>query len=1041
MEVMSSVFSFLFTLSSLIALFLGIYIIKLNPRKRVNRAFLLLCIALSIWAFGFAMGNSAKSLNDSIFWRRIAAIGWTSIVSITLHLLLLLTKEDISKTGSRYLFLLHIPAIINMYVFSISSKISAGQYNLVLNKYGWTNMTVNNGWDYMYYLYYSLYMILGLAALWKWKKRINDKIKIRQANLIFVSILGGVIVASVTDITLSTILANPFPQMAPLAILIPTWAMYHSTRYYDLTNYKNSHIDEIIATSKDKRKIFYNLAFVSFIGGFLNMGFEYTRFAANSQHDFKFGIIKSIMFFITSIILLYIQNIKSDKLRENLTIIILVVNIPIISFNYFYDSSVTVWIFPILIIISSLIFSKKTLLISTTIVAILTQRLMWILQPELTLSINKYDYLLRIIIFLAAGVLGFYVNKMYVGKIKENDYQMRFQKMHAKVSTNFITVSQENIDEKINELLFEIGLFFGADRAYLCLINSENNTMKYSNEWSKEGITKGIDSKKDISINSCSWWINLLKKEGSIYIKDTDSMPIEAKNEKTHLLNFNVKSLISVTIGDKHDLKGFIGIESISECENGQSQNIDFITILSNLVCESLNKVDTEKEIEFMAYYDNLTGIPNRFLFKDRVKSAISLAERNEKLISIMFIDLDNFKSVNDTMGHDAGDYLLKEVANVLSKTVRKIDTVARFGGDEFMIMLNNIENQNDISKVAENVMRIFSKPFILSEQEFFITASAGIATFPIDGENPDTLIKNADTAMYEAKEKGKNQYSICTANMKEEVHKNMKLSNDLYRSLERNELIVYYQPQVDLINKEITGVEALLRWNHKDLGMISPSVFIPLAEKNNLINIIGEWVLKTACTQNKKWQDMGIAPMQMAVNLSGIQFMNAHIAEDIERILKETKLNPKYLELEITEGIAIRETDFVIEVLTKLKKVGVSIAIDDFGTEYSSLSRLKKLPIDRIKIDMEFIKGIGKNEKDEAITIVIINLAKSLGLNVLAEGVETAVQQEFLYQKMCDYVQGYYYYKPMPADEIEKILMSPEMIRDYLLKEEAVFV
>ena len=358
-------------------------------------------------------------------------------------------------------------------------------------------------------------------------------------------------------------------------------------------------------------------------------------------------------------------------------------------------------------------------------------------------------------------------------------------------------------------------------------------------------------------------------------------------------------------------------------------------------------------------------------------------------------------------------------------KRIRKTDTVARFGGDEFIILLNNIDNHNDISKIADNIMRVFSKPFIINGQEFFITASGGIATYPIDGEDSESLVKNADTAMYEAKDNGKNQYSLCTPDMKNEVEKNMKLSNDLYRALERNELSIHYQPQIDLTSKEITGLEALLRWKHPEYGMISPVVFIPLAEKNGLINSIGEWVLRTACNQNKAWQDMGLLYARIAVNLSVIQFNDPLIVEKVDKILKETGLSPKHLELEITESIAVKENKNVVDILDRLKKLGVSISIDDFGTEYSSLSRLKTLPIDRIKIDMQFIHGIEGNEKDQAITKIIINLANSLNLEVIAEGVETKGQMEFLNQKMCDEAQGYYYYKPMPAEELEEILIN----------------
>ncbi len=360
-----------------------------------------------------------------------------------------------------------------------------------------------------------------------------------------------------------------------------------------------------------------------------------------------------------------------------------------------------------------------------------------------------------------------------------------------------------------------------------------------------------------------------------------------------------------------------------------------------------------------------------------------------------------------------------------MTQRLRKTDTIARFGGDEFLILVNNLANEMDMARIADNIMEMFAHPFNVEDQEFFITGSAGVAVYPFDGEDAETLIKNADIAMYIAKEQGKNQYILCTNDMKEEVKKNIRLSNQLHRVQERNELAVYYQPQVRLSTGEIVGLEALLRWRHPDMGMIPPKAFIPLAEMNGTINSIGEWVLKTAVYQNKRWQQMGFPHLRIAVNLSVIQFGNPNFVSNMDKLLKESGLDPKYLELEITESVATKEGTHIVGALNKLKQLGVSISIDDFGTEYSSLNRLKALPIDRIKIDMQFIQGIERSEKDQAITKIIINLAKSLGLEVLAEGVETMPQLEFLNQKMCDDVQGFYYYKPMPADEIEKLFHS----------------
>jgi predicted signal transduction protein with EAL and GGDEF domain len=292
-----------------------------------------------------------------------------------------------------------------------------------------------------------------------------------------------------------------------------------------------------------------------------------------------------------------------------------------------------------------------------------------------------------------------------------------------------------------------------------------------------------------------------------------------------------------------------------------------------------------------------------------------------------------------------------------MEQQLRKTDTVARFGGDEFLVLVNNLAYNEDIIKVVENLIEVFEHPFNVNGQEFYITCSAGVAVYPFDGEDAETLVKNADIAMYIAKSRGKNQYALCTEDMKDEVKQNIKLSNCLYRVQERDELSLYYQPQVKLNTGQIIGLEALLRWKHPEMGMIHPSTFIPLAETNGTINSIGEWVLKTAARQNRLWQDKGYPHLRMAVNLSIVQFNNPSLVANVERILQETDLNPKYLELEITESVATKESTNIVDTLNRLKQLGVSISIDDFGTEYSSLNRLKELPIDRIKIDMQFVK------------------------------------------------------------------------------------
>ncbi len=492
-------------------------------------------------------------------------------------------------------------------------------------------------------------------------------------------------------------------------------------------------------------------------------------------------------------------------------------------------------------------------------------------------------------------------------------------------------------------------------------------------------------------------------------------------------------SIIKTAVPIEFDGKRYL-IESLIDNSERKKIQQQLTEANESLRKEIMGREKIQEKIQHLAFHDHLTGLANRLLFTDQLNHGIALSERNEKMLAILFLDLDGFKMINDTMGHTVGDQLLVDVSHRLLHTVRKSDVVARVGGDEFVIMIENIEEPNTIQRVAEKVLNSFREPFNLNNHNFFITTSIGVAVYPEDGENADTLVKNADIAMYKAKEKGRNQCLFCTPLMKTKALETVKLSNQLYGALDRDELELYYQPQVHCTTGRIIGLEALLRWKHPVFGMVSPAKFIPLAEQTGLIVTIGEWVLRTACQQNKAWQNAGLPRVRMAVNLSVRQFQSPDIVGLVDAILQETGLDPNDLELEITESIVMKETAHVIEMLTAFKNKGVAISIDDFGTEYSSLNYLKQLPVDKIKIAMPFVQGINVSEKDEAITKAIIVLGKSLGLRVIAEGVETKNQLSFLTQRMCDEVQGFYHYKPMPAGDVETILKKQiHVVEKYL--------
>lgn len=1021
------IFSLLFFGVFSVYIFFGIYIIQMNSKSSVNRSFFILTITLCLWSFGFSIANFAVNQEQCLIWRRIAALGWSSAFAFLLHFLLILTdKKKILKLWW-FKILIYIPAIICIYVFAISNKMTNIQYNLIQTKYGWTNLAVNNGWDIFYYIYYASYSVACLIILWDWyRKAADDKVR-KQAKSITYALLVALFLGSLTEFVLGFILTTPIPQIAPVVILIPISTVYYSIKRYGLLSIMPADIDELILSGKTRAILYRYLSIAYLAGGLICFLPYFTPQMIYGERNLQNALNTTGLFSVFGLAVILFQRIKKQNIKDALVLLVMLISIPVITLRFIEFASVTVWVFPIILMIISLVFNQKRPLIMIAVISVFTQMLVWLFKPSLVINLDEFDFIIRMGVYVIALMIGLMVNNIYISKLKETAYQSDFNRMISEISFDFVGINKENFDIKTNYLLEKMGDFFRASRTYIYFINNEKQTMRYSYEWCNQGIDSELNAKEEVLLTEFPWLMRYIINNKPICIPDVSKLPPEASAEKNHLIEKEIKSLVTIPIEGKGEIRGFIGINSIESHRKCSDSHINLIQILANVLADGITKIKAEEEIEYMAYYDYLTGLPNRILFSDRLNQAIHMAKRNDNFLGIMFVDLDSFKAINDTMGHNVGDIILKEVSQSMVGCLRKSDTVARFGGDEFVVIINNISDVKDIKTVADKIFDRFRKPFYVGKHELFITGSGGISIYPIDGEDTDTLVKNADTTMYQAKTKGKNQYVFCTDEMKEDVKQKLILSNSLYRAKERGELFVYYQPLINLTKGEITGVEALLRWKHPVYGMISPGVFIPLAEKNGLINAIGEWVLKTACTQNKRWQDMGYSPIRMAVNLSAAQFKSPQLVSTVERTLKETGLSPKYLELEITETVAIDETNYIIEILDKLKEIGVTLAIDDFGTEYSSLSRLKLLPINRIKIDMHFVQSIEESEKDKAITDIIIKLAKSLGLHVIAEGVETAKQLEFLQMHNCDEVQGFYYYRPMPVDDMEKILASKQ--------------
>ena len=444
-------------------------------------------------------------------------------------------------------------------------------------------------------------------------------------------------------------------------------------------------------------------------------------------------------------------------------------------------------------------------------------------------------------------------------------------------------------------------------------------------------------------------------------------------------------------------------------------------------------RVMFEKRLARLAYYDSLTGLPNRRLFHDRLGQAMEHAHRNGKLVGILFLDLDHFKDINDTLGHLFGDRLLQETAKRLSDLLRKEDTVARLGGDEFTVILESISNTADAEDIAKKILHSLRQPFNLGEHEIYVTSSIGITLYPLDDNDIERLIMNADSAMYQAKLHGRNTYELYTSKMLSETIDRVALEKSFRKAVGASdfllqyqpEFVLHYQPEVDRYSGEVVGAEALIRWQHPELGMLGPDQFIPLAEATGLILPLGEWVLRTACMQAVAWRAAGLPPFHVAVNVSALQLKNRNIVQQVAHILKETGMDGRYLELELTESVVIDKSEELITILREFKEMGITISIDDFGTGHSSLANLQLLPVDKVKIDISFIRNITTSKQDTAIVVGIIEMAHKLGLKVVAEGVETEEQLMCLLSHHCDIMQGYHFSRPVAAENFEALLVN----------------
>jgi len=1013
--------SILYLISFCIYVFLGVHTIHGHFSDRLNRFFMYICVSLAFWSIGFSMAVSAANLETCMLWRRISALGWCTIFGFLVCYFLELAQVSTAARRRWISLPLFLPMFPLLYAFTFSDSITSRVYHFVRADWGWVNITKNSSWDILFNFYYLFCITAAIFLILSWKKMHSlEPDHPKQASLILLSLFAAGAIGSASDIFYSSLMNIPSPQLGPLLCLFPILTVFFMMKRYGYMREKDAGSKDLILDVTSRSTMYAILTFI-FAAGSL-VCFLAAYLPASGMHIIH--AYQSVVLFVLAILTKILQYaVLPNQTKDNYILCFACIAISVTMLGAENIAGISIWAVPLVFVIPFILFTRRRMIVVLGIIAVILQILLWIRQPSTQVTINAMSYISRILLILITSGLALYVNELYVQKLKAGEWQLKYQELFAALSSEFITVNLSNFDAKVIRLLEKCSEFFHIDRAYLFLFDEKETKIEHIVEWHADGIHPITADMKSIDLDVYPWLRQQICKNDQVAINDVSLLPKEAAAEKETFLRDGVKSLLGISVKIGRDHQGLLCFETLKVTQKWDEQHVRMLKIGAAILSEAITKNKVERAKNYLAYYDQLTGLPNRTLFNERAQQAIQIAERAGNTVAILFLDLDSFKSINDTLGHEAGDEMLILLSEEISGRLRDSDVICRFGGDEFIILINGVETKTDILTAANRIMEVFDRPLNIRNEEFFITGSMGISVYPFNGNDLETLVKTADIAMYQAKMNGKNQISLCSPNMKEDIKRATDMSNRLYRAIERNELFLLYQPQINMLSNEIVGAEVLIRWNSGEFGLVSPTEFIPLAEKNGLINQISEWILETACRQYKSWLEKGLPEIRLSVNLSPIQLRYPQAVSRISRILQITRMPTQNLEIEITESILTDDSKKLASVIYQLKSLGVTLAIDDFGIGHSSLNRLKMLPIDRLKMDREFVHSLETNVRDQALAKAIIEFSRNIGTEIIAEGVETQTQRDFLCENRCSEAQGFFFYRPMPAEKLEALL------------------
>ena len=1011
-------------------LFLGIYAIISNIKTRTNRLFLCLALSMATWSFTYSIATSAPTAEASAFWRSISVFGGGVFYSFLLHFALMLTGvQNRLKNKRMIISLIYIPAVINIILFGPLGFLTEEVYQMVPSKFGWINMAPMNFERVWLISYYLIYTIVSIILLIRWQRKIEPRtIFKKQATHFLISVLISFFIGFGADILPDILGIEGFPKIATIFLTIPATLLFFSLKKFGFLFEKSKPVILFPKSdsdlNKDRSRLFQASAMLFMIGSVIAFLVGYFGLKKTLESQFSFSAI----IFLIGLSFVFVPQITKNHSVQNILYLV-VSSIGTVFFMIINadTAALTIWSTYIITLLITVILGSKINAFIFTILCVMIQIFFWITIPKITVVVGESEYITRILIIILSYYSVRYLINEYALKLQGYQGFAKEQESLERISTNFISVNSENAKEKIDEMFKISAEVLDFNQGYLVEFSEDYENVIILNTYIRDEATEALPFSPGMVIKTADFPVakTLIAEKRSLECMDITNVPVdEDKGERNFFTLRGILSYYALPIIIENEISGMLVAEDYRKSDPRVRENQkNYLGVIVNILTDTKKKTLYEKKLYDYAYFDEMTKLANRNMLIKKLNQSIHDKKGSGK-IAVLYVEIENLRMINDAFGHTVGDRIVIVSASILKGLLKECCYISRVENEAFVIVMPMVETIKQIQDCIDKIIESFSVPILPAEGKgtLFVTISIGVSMYPDDGKDADTLLQNADLAGYEAKHSN-SKVVFCSDQLKNRIRENTLLTNKLFNALQNKEFSLEFQPQINSKTGKTAGVEALLRWNYDDKKRIPPDIFIPILEQTGLIHDVGLWVLEQALQEHNRLVARGFPPLRFSVNLSIIQFREDNFVPEIIKIIKESKVNPKYIELEITESFLSINFADTIAKLSKLKEFGVSIAIDDFGKGYSSLQRLDLVPFDRIKIDKSIVDDITLKTKKIVIVKTIVSLAKSLMAGITAEGVETKEQLDFLKNIDCDEIQEYYYSKPLPIEVLEEFL------------------